>query len=448
MAYNVIKPVQKVDPYQLLMQGLGAYREVKGIQQQSAMQEQRQQQLGQQQARQAEQDTRQAELARREDIEWEQRQKQIQQQEQAQQQKQKQEFSESFAKERAETAAIMRGKPVEQKIRILEERVTDLKRRGLDPGATQRLLDMYQKGVSGKERLETAMDRRQSDQAYEDSLQLKAADERIEEAYQTGIIQGHLKPEKVKTTDLPANVQAYQWAYDPKNADNPAAQALRKKLELQGIPSGMRLETDKDGNVTFTTGPGVGEGPSKAVIGALQKDQADNLTVISGLENSLSLMEDDFLTYKGQLKGFALPKIEKAGFALSTEDKQFLDKYTKFRSSSMEDLSKYMNAISGAAINAEEAKRLQKVIANPEDSPTQYVAKVRAITEKLKLRNRIYNDLIREGFARKGAATVAEVDKRLQAGYAPSAAARIADLQKKGLSKQDIFQTLRAEGYK
>jgi hypothetical protein len=426
MAYEV-KPVYQPDLSQLLMQGLGAYRQVKGMQQQEAMQQ------SQLEASERDREMREQEFQMRKG-EYE--------------QKQEDKYSKEFAFERANTAKQMRGKTPEEKVSILEARISGLKEQGKDPSSTQRLLDMYKTGIQGKANLETAQDRRQSDIAYEQSTQLKAADERIEEAYQTGINRGDIKPDAVKKDNIPAIVQSYNFAYSPQNQDNPAAQALRKKYDLEGVPKGIRVETDKDGNFTFVSGRGVtGSQINKATKGNLEKDIADNMTVIAGLENSLSLMNKDMLTYKGNLKTVAFPALEKAGFKLSPEDKKFMSDVTKFRASSFEDLSKYMNAISGAAINAEEAKRLKNVLANPDDSPTQYVAKARTIIDKLKKRNRIYNDLIREGYKPRGSDTIGEVDRRLSSGSDGSTEGRMEDLLKKKIAKEKIFLIMRAEGY-
>jgi hypothetical protein len=449
MVYYV-KPEYGVDTQKLLMDTLGAFRGVKGMQREEKQFQTQQEDRQRLQQRWDQQQAREEKQGKRQDIKWQQEQTEFQQEQEDREKKQQKEFSAEFAQERAETAALMRGKTPEEKVRILQARIERLTEQKKNPDATKRLLNMYQAGIQGKKDIETARDQGAATEAFQRSLQIKAADERIEEAYQTGIMQGRIPAAEPQKDATPTDIKVYKWAFDPANKNNQAAQALRKKLELQGVPSGMRLETDKEGNVTFVSGKGVGEAPkmSKPMIGALQKKQADNMVTIAGLENSLSLMDEDFLTYKGKIKGLALPVIEKAGIGLSKEDKQFIDKYTKFRSSSLEDLSKYMNAISGAAVSEKEVKRLQKVIANPEDSPTEYVAKVKSVVDKLKTRNRIYNDLLREGFAAKGEATVAEVEKRLSEGYQPSAVERIKDLQKKNLSKEEIFQIIRAEGYK
>lgn len=176
MAYEV-KPVYQPDVGQLLMRGFEAYRGVKGIQQQEAMQK--------------------AQI-KGSDRDREIREKEFQMRQGEQERKQEDQYSKEFAQERANTASQMRGKTPEEKVSILEARISRLTEQGKDPSSTQRLLDMYQTGIQGKADLETAQDRRQSDQAYEQSLQLKTADNRIEEAYQTGVNTGLIKPKEEK----------------------------------------------------------------------------------------------------------------------------------------------------------------------------------------------------------------------------------------------------------
>jgi hypothetical protein len=220
MAYRV-QPVYGPDYAQLLMQGLGAYGQVKGIQRAEA-----------QEAREVAAEERRV--------------------------------SDTFAQERAETAAQLRGKSPTEKINILNARISRLTQQGKDPSHTQGLLDMYQQGVQmeGAQSMEEAQMR---------GKQLTDADAIVEEAYNTGILQGRIKaPEKEKGAWKVLTEQEKQQY----NISDPASYQMspqgqikkigggqvinvntgqQEDIKVGKIPAGYGLKRNKAGEYEFVT---------------------------------------------------------------------------------------------------------------------------------------------------------------------------------------------------
>jgi hypothetical protein len=281
MAYEV-KPVYGPDLSQLLMQGLGAYRQVKGIQQQEAMQK------AQMEGAARDREMREQEFQMRKG-EYEQKQKDV--------------YSKEFAKERANTAKQMRGKSYEEKVQILEARIEGLKEQGKDPSATKRLLDMYKTGLQGKQNLETAMDRRQSDQAYEDSLQLKAADERIEEAYQTGINRGDIEPDVED-----------KGAWRVLSNEEKLKLGITAEGQFQMSPEGKIQQVGSKGQqINVMTGDRIKTGPVPAGYAMIMRDGKPVMVQIEGGPAALKTAED-------KKKDFAKAQTEQEEASIVKED--------------------------------------------------------------------------------------------------------------------------------
>lgn len=154
MAY--IQPVQGVDYGQLLMQGLGAYRGVKGMQQQDAMMK------AQGEATQRRQGMEDKRFARQEK-EWEQQDK------------------DRFAKESMLFASEIGDLPLNMQIQKVDERVANLKKQGIDSTESENLSKMLKSG-----------DNQQVAEAQQAILQ------RRELGYQTNVIERPPKEAGIK----------------------------------------------------------------------------------------------------------------------------------------------------------------------------------------------------------------------------------------------------------
>ena len=92
-------------------------------------------------------------------------------------------------------------------------------------------------------------------------------------------------------------------------------------------------------------------------------------------------LDESFLNLPEQIKQGGLALAERMGITLSPEQRSDLTKFTRFRTSTLRNLNRLLNELSGAAISPAEAKRLQAELPTTDDSPSQFIAKIQDAEE-------------------------------------------------------------------
>ena len=171
--------------------------------------------------------------------------------------------------------------------------------------------------------------------------------------------------------------------------DRPDLAALDQQQRAAGAPkvsvdtSPPTLSYDDEGRAVL--GGGSGQPLGTAGKNALDKE-------IQVLGDQLQMVTDIRMRFKPQFQQFG-PRIEmawnaakeKMGVELGDEDKTILAEFTQYAAESGQFLSEYLSALSGAAVTESEAKRAQKFLPNPDDSPTEFMAKVERFERFAKL---------------------------------------------------------------
>ena len=126
-------------------------------------------------------------------------------------------------------------------------------------------------------------------------------------------------------------------------------------------------------NVTVNTG----EKPlDKTLVKDLQSTILKTDTQLDLLNDLGTQFDKDFLTVAGDIKAGVLTVSEKLGRDLSDTERAFITDRTTFLANTAENLNAYINAMSGAAVSEQEAKRLAIAQPTGDDSPTEYLAKL------------------------------------------------------------------------
>ncbi|HYF34915.1 MAG TPA: hypothetical protein VD994_06440 [Prosthecobacter sp.] len=158
------------------------------------------------------------------------------------------------------------------------------------------------------------------------------------------------------------------------------------------VPSGMKLESDGQGGFKFVSGDMAGTdgiGTTAAVQTDMQKALKmanEGYARLQGIRSQFKPEYQQLGTRWGSM--FTAAK-DKLGADVTVDDAQKLSEYTSYRADATDNLSKYIQEMTGAAMGVQEAQRLTKGIPNPGqgmfdgDSPIEFQAKLDSTMKRL-----------------------------------------------------------------
>lgn len=109
----------------------------------------------------------------------------------------------------------------------------------------------------------------------------------------------------------------------------------------------------------------------------------------------------EFLTFEEQAKQFGVSFADKFDALRSKLPPDVIQRhadYTAFRRDTVENLNRYIQEVTGAAMGVEEAKRLSKAVPTMDDGPTAFKAKMDGVVKQTQLAIARYRHLRAEGF--------------------------------------------------
>lgn len=329
-----------------------------------------------------------------------------------------------FEQERARTAALIKDLPLDQQLQTLDWRIDMIKRRGGDPVNTEGLRNLLASGDPG---------------------QVAQGQNAIRNAYQLGIMQKHIEPEKP-----------------------PAELALIRKIRAAGIdpnsPTGQQLVladlmgqqisvTGPDGSV-ITVGKGLGKDGSGLVKSAKNLLQKQAITLkrdIDAFDKIEERYQKEFLQLSGQVKSAVTGAKSYLGLPVGQKETKFAQEKRFFTQPVQQLFNRYLNEYAGVRVIADELKRQQEAMINNQQNPVVFEAALKEGKASAKRGLRLLNKILREGVSgslknpRSPAAK--EVGALFGAGEDDSALSRIRDLQDEGKNEDEIYETLNQEGY-
>lgn len=152
---------------------------------------------------------------------------------------------------------------------------------------------------------------------------------------------------------------------------------------------GQSFTISPDGTVVFEQG-GSGE-LTRRTKGNIQQDLINNQQQLSQLDAALRNFDPEFLKIEPRFNALVTSLSEKVGFEPSEQDKDFLSRFTTFKSDSLAQMNTQLKIRSGTAVTQSEFTRLKgelPVVGTgilDGDSPTEYMAKSKAIIRSLKM---------------------------------------------------------------
>ena len=124
----------------------------------------------------------------------------------------------------------------------------------------------------------------------------------------------------------------------------------------------------------------------KKTAGKLDEEIMNSENFAITLENIDVMAEDKFMTYMGQGEAWLTGQAQKLGINTSKEANDFVNRYSAWKSDVLKNTNQYRKYITGVAAGGKEIVLLKNSIANPDDPPSVFKAKVKT--------QRIMNDII------------------------------------------------------
>jgi len=121
----------------------------------------------------------------------------------------------------------------------------------------------------------------------------------------------------------------------------------------------------------------------KPTANDLEKKIVQGGEMMGRLRDMNSRFNEQYLTYQGQADNWFNNMKEKAGIDLGPDEQQKVAEYSAFQRDVTNNLSLYLNQLSGAAISPAEAERIGKTLPAMEDGPTKFRSKMGATIRDL-----------------------------------------------------------------
>lgn len=200
----------------------------------------------------------------------------------------------------------------------------------------------------------------------------------------------------------PPITPTYKASPDPNSPSGLSYQPVRPGLPA-APPSGTSIRVGPDGQLVFEQGPGV-TGMDKKLVNTVQDKQFKAQESLQRLEGIRQTYKPEYSTI-GTRTGFAWDSLKAKWNSgdLAPEQVSELNDYATWRSSSVENLNRYINDLSGAAVSAQEAVRMQAALPNAGtgifdgDDPVTYTAKLNRVLSDAKIAIARYNYAMRNG---------------------------------------------------
>lgn len=189
---------------------------------------------------------------------------------------------------------------------------------------------------------------------FRDPMQMSAVKSVVQDALKTG------KPvdAAVLRETIQQKVQAVRLA---KLTDEGKELDLRNKIKAS--------KQTLDDNIKKS-----GLALSKPVINKLQTQVIEGNKLYNQLERIKASYDPKFLEYAGSGKVFALVKAQKAGQALTPEQKELVKQYSRFEKTTIASLLQQLKALSGAQVSDKEREYFEKSFLSMSFSPAQFEA--------------------------------------------------------------------------
>jgi hypothetical protein len=213
-------------------------------------------------------------------------------------------------------------------------------------------------------------------------------------------------------------------------------------------PSGFSANFDADtGQFSISQGPGAAN-ISAPVTTDLQKKIRNQTEVLDRLSLIDDEFQEDFLTAKGKVKGFALRLADFANLDLSDDQVKFMQGQATFMNKVRRFMFAYVNSISGAQFSEKELRALANSVLNEKLPPRVFKAELSAFINETKRNIAIQRRLLEEGFSGTTEELLDAAGALLRPGFKKTHQQRGEELVlRKNIKGDKLRQQLIKEGY-
>jgi hypothetical protein len=213
------------------------------------------------------------------------------------------------------------------------------------------------------------------------------------------------------------------------------------KVEGINPPAQTGVVVGPDGTVT------IGAPLASGNVAKAQEKVTTAMDNLARLREIRTTFDPQFLTYLGQGRQALLRTKERAGVTLDPAEQQSVGQYRQFSEGVDQFFNQYRKDITGAAAAVAELSSLKDAILNKDLSPTEFIASFdRLVNESTRTIN-IQNSLLEQGLSPSSKSFQQQADQLFMSGRNKNYMQRGTELEKQGLSDDQIKQQLRLEGY-
>lgn len=157
------------------------------------------------------------------------------------------------------------------------------------------------------------------------------------------------------------------------------------------VPTGMKIESDGKGGFTMSTGDMAGGAsafgkPAQNLLEENYLKANEGYARLQGINNDF---RPEFQQLGTRWSTLATAWKDKAGINVDPAERQMLQDYSAYRADTIDNLTKYIQEATGAAMGVQEGQRITKGIPNPGqglfdgDSPIEFQSKMNATMKRL-----------------------------------------------------------------
>lgn len=327
------------------------------------------------------------------------------------------ESNERFNKERAYTSDLIINRPLSEQVSILDTRLGYLKRNNLDPSHTQRLVNMLSSG---------------------DPAQIAQGQMAIEAANEQGYQKGYLKP----GTTLSQNIDLLH---------DPSLSKTDKEI-VYGNLMGSQFSVTTPEGLVIKSGRRKKEDPTglgRSAKNVIQKEMTEMKRDLNEFKVIRNRYNKDFLTLKGGIKSSYIKAKSYLNFGSTAEEVSFTKKRRKFTQPVQNLFNRWLNRYAGVRVIRNELTRQKEATLNPKLSPIEFEAALDESEAMTKRGLRVYNQILSEGLSpnMNNIKTKKRAAELWEAGGIGDVEGRISILEAEGKTEDEIYDTLMEEGY-
>ena len=135
----------------------------------------------------------------------------------------------------------------------------------------------------------------------------------------------------------------------------------------------------------------------KSTKGQLEKKLIASRESMGRMDEIVKEFKPEYLTIGDKIENKVLGWTEKAGFDLNPDQKKGLEDRATFFQKTFDSVNRAIRDMTGAQMSEGEADRLMRGMPNQDDSPSEFMAKMKSVIGQMKSYDRIHRETLGQG---------------------------------------------------